>query len=111
MSETDVYPPVTWGGKEANYAEFERVYGFDIRTMSSGDTLVLTTDKRDTRDPQQLGEELIRRPRGENEMTICEYADAIEEGIPEGERFPARYTITQKGLEEWDRSNGRTDVR
>jgi hypothetical protein len=57
-----------------NYEEFERLRGFDIRGEF---TLVQSTvsDRRDNRDPQQLGEALMSRPDG---MSITKWADTLE---------------------------------
>jgi hypothetical protein len=57
-----------------NYEEFERLRGFDIRGKLK---VVQSTvsDRRDNRDPSQLGEALTQRPDG---MKITEWADALE---------------------------------
>lgn len=59
-----------------NYEEFERLRGFDIRSLRHNDSVQSTVrDSRDTRDPQRLGEALMQRPNG---MKITEWADHLE---------------------------------
>lgn len=72
MSES--FTPMIRFDKEENYAEFERVHGFDIR--GSFDVVRSSVpDTRDNRDPVRIGETLLSRPK---DTSVLEWADALE---------------------------------
>ena len=69
------YPPIERFNLDENYAEFERVRGFDIR----GELTVVRSevpDTRDARDPEKIGNALLSRPK---HVSILEMADLIGE--------------------------------